>query len=188
MLHSRILEEDNIYDPFELGERIFTMAQTGDLATADSLSVKLRTIDRKWAEFFRNVVRDYCRSPEEHTNLGSEAGLHHWTGMDHLFHIYLLGWWHAGDDFFDEADKVYVAKHRNVDKALALLPVRFQNCSLQEVGEKLYWDLKHIENDVSPDYRFFVRVLLATEGFIPGAIRELHLAEEHEKFHEQAAD
>ena len=65
------------------------------------------------------------RKSEDHQKVDPDNTVYSPTGMDHLFHIYLLGWYHAGDDFFNEADKVYVAKHKNLDKAINLLPFRF---------------------------------------------------------------
>ena len=165
----------DVFDPFELGEHIFSIAQTGDFKTANYLTRRLWAFDLKWAKFFRMVARDYCRRPEDHGLLESDDGLHHWTGMDHLFHIYMLGWWHSGDDFFDEEDKVYVTKHKNIDKAHELLPVRFQNCDLGEVSEKLYWDLKHIEHDESSDFTFFAKVLVDSEHLFPGVIKAIPL-------------
>ena len=168
-------EKIDVYDQFELGEYIFSVAQTGDFKTANYLTRRLWAFDFKWAKFFRMIARDYCRSSEDHTNHEAESGLHNWTGMDHLFHIYMLGWWHSGDDFFDEEDKVFVMKHKNADKAIALLPIRFQNCELAEVSEKLYWDIKHIENDASPDYELFAKVLVETERLFPGVIKAIPL-------------
>jgi hypothetical protein len=110
-------EHLDVYDPFELGEHIFSIAQTGDFETANYLTRRLWAFDHKQAKFFRMVARDYCRKHEDHTAPESESGLHHWTGMDHLFHIYMLGWWHSGDDFFDEEDKVFVTRYKNADKA-----------------------------------------------------------------------
>jgi hypothetical protein len=165
----------DVFDPFELGEHIFAIAQTGDFETANYLTRRLWAFDLKWAKFFRMVARDYCRRPEDHANPVSEDALHNWTGMDHLFHIYMLGWWHSGDDFFSEEDKVFAMKYKNADKAIALLPIRFKNCELTEVSEKLYWDIKHIENDATPDYELFAKVLMETERLFPGVIKAMSL-------------
>ena len=168
-------EHLDVYDSFELGEHIFSIAQTGNFETANYLTRRLWSFDHKQAKFFRMVARDYCRKPEDHTTPESESGLHNWTGMDHLFHIYMLGWWHSGDDFFDKEDQVLVTKYKNIDKAIAMLPIRFQNCELTEVCEKLYWDIKHIENDASPDYKLFAKVLMETERLFPGVIKAIPL-------------
>lgn len=168
-------EHLDVYNPFEVGEHIFSIAQTGDFETANYLTRRLWAFDHKQAKFFRMVARDYCRKPEDHVNPESDSGLHNWTGMDHLFHIYMLGWWHSGDDFFDAGDKVLAKKYKNADKAIALLPIRFQNCEVAEVTEKLYWDIKHIENDDTPDYELFAKVLVESERLFPGVIKTLPL-------------
>ena len=90
------------------------------------------------------------------------------TGMDHLFHIYLLGWYHAGDDFSNEEDKVYVSAHKDFDKAIDLLPIRFQNCSIDEIAYKLYWDHMYVKRDEKPDYEQLVAVFEEAEGLVPG--------------------
>ena len=63
----------------------------------------------------------------------------------------------------DDYQKVYAEKHKNLDKAIALLPIRFQNCDLHEVGEKFFWDLQYVETDENPDYEGLANVILATE-------------------------
>ena len=115
-----------------------------------------------------------------------DSGVHRWTVTDALFRIYLLGWYHAGDDFFDEEDRVYVMKHKDIDKAFDLLPVRFQNCSIDEVADKLYWDLRHLQESTKPDYLLFEQVLAESEKICPGVLDKMRdedfLSEDFEIF------
>ena len=53
--------------------------------------------------------------------------------------------------------------------------MRFQNCDLREVSEKLYWDLKHIEHDEAYDFTFFAKVLVDAEHLFPGVIKAMPL-------------
>lgn len=159
-----------VLDPFDLGEMSFYLALDDDIPMANTFVRDLWALDHKWAKFFREVARDYYRKLEDHLSPDANGVVHNWTGMDHLFHIYLLGWYHAGDDFFDEEDKVYVSGHENFDKALDLLTIRFQNCSIDEVADKLYWDIRHLKKDMKPDYLRFVQVLEKSEQICPGVL------------------
>ena len=150
-------DEICVLDPFDLGEMSFHLALDGDIPMANSFVRDLWVLDHKCARFFREVAKDYYRKTKDHPK-----------GMDHLFHIYLLGWYHIGDDFFDDADKVFVTKHKNFDKAIGLLPVRFQDCSVDEVADRIYWDLQHVKNDQYPDYEQFAAVLSEAERLVPG--------------------
>lgn len=166
-------DEICVFDPFELGELCFNLAQDGDIAMANSLTRDLWALDHKWARFFRKVAKDYYRKSEDHTKSAPDNTIHSRTGMDHLFHIYLLGWYQAKEDSFDDKHKVLVTKHKNFDKAIDLLHVRFQNCDIQEVAEKLYGDLQRVKNDKNPDYKQFAAVLSATEQLFPGALAKM---------------
>lgn len=161
----------SILDPFELGEISFDLARDGDIENANYFVRKLWELDSKWARFFREVARDYYRKPEEQPKV--DSAVHTWTGMDHLSHIYLLGWYHRGDDLSDEKDKVYAEKYRDFNKALDLLAVRFRNYSLKEIAEKLYWDIEHIKNDAYPEYHCFDKILSETERLFPGVQNEM---------------
>ena len=165
--------ELSILDPFALGETSFYLALNGDIPMANSFVHDLWALDHKWARFFREVAKDYYRNPEDHPKIDPDGVVHTLTGMDHLFHIYWLGWYHAGDDFFDENDKVYVNEHENFDKVLELLPIRFKNCDVEEISEKLYWDIKHVENDYRPGYHNFDKILSETERLFPGVMAKM---------------
>lgn len=167
-------DEMCVLDPFDLGEMSFYLALDNDIPMANTFVRDLWALDHKWARFFREVARDYYRKPEEHIKPNADESVHNWTGMDHLFHIYLLGWYNAGDDFFDETDKVYVSAHKDFNKAIDLLPVRFQNCGADEVAEKLYWDYRHLENDENPDYELFAKVLQEAERLVPGVLTKMY--------------
>ena len=166
-------DEACILDPFDLGEISFYLAQDGDIPMANTFVRDLWALDHKWARFFREVARDYYRKPEDHLVPEHDSAVHHWTGLDHLFRIYCFGWYHDGDDFFDEEDKVFVAKHKNIEKALDLLPVRFQNCTIDEVADKLYWDLRHLAESNRADYLQFEQVLEASEKICPGVLAKM---------------
>ncbi len=89
----------------------------------------------------------------------------------------MLGWYHAGDDFFNEEDKVYVryvSAHKDFNKAIDLLPIRFRNCSVDEVAHKLYWDHMHVKRDKKPDYDQLVAVLEEAERLVPGVYAKMH--------------
>ena len=167
-------DEVCILDPFDLGEMSFYLALDDDIPMANTFLHDLWALDHKWARFFCGIAKDFCRKPEDHAKFDPDSAVHNWTGMDHLFHIYLLGWYHAGDDFFDEEDKVYVNGHKNFDKALDLLKIRFQNCSIDEVANKLYWDIKHLKQDIKPDYLRFAQVLEESEKICPGVLAKMH--------------
>ena len=116
----------------------------------------------------------------------NDSAVHHWTVMDTLFRIYFFGWYHAGDDFFDEEDKVFLGKQKNIDKAFDLLSVRFQNCSVDKVADKLYWDLRHLKETIKPDYLLFAQVLEESEKICPGVLAKMrdngYLTEDFETF------
>jgi hypothetical protein len=166
-------DEICVSDPFELGELCFNLAQDGDIAMANSLTRDLWALDHKWARFFREVAKDYYRKPEDHANFEPDSTVYNPTGMDHLFHIYLLGWYHAGDDLFDKEDRVLVTKHKDFNKAIDLLSVRFQNCSVDEVADKLYQDLQLVTNDENLDYKQFAIVLEEAERLVPGVVSKM---------------
>lgn len=167
-------DEMCVLDPFDLGEMSFYLALDDDIPMANTFVRDLWALDHNWARFFREVAKDYYRKPEDHAKFDPDSTVHNWTGMDHLFHIYLLGWYHAGDDFFDEADRVYVRAHKDFAKAIDLLAIRFQNCGVDEVAEKLYWDYRHVENDESPDYEQFAKVLQEAERLVPGVLAKMY--------------
>ena len=149
------------------------VAQDGDIESANMCVHDLWALDHKWARFFRKVAKDYYRKPEDHDNFAPDNAVYNPTGMDQLFHIYLLGWYCAGNDFFNEKEKLYVRAHKDFNKAIDLLSVRFQNCSIDEVVDKLFWDLLHIDNDVKSDYKSFANVLLEAERQFPGVINKI---------------
>ena len=163
-----------VLDPFDLGEMSFYIALDDDIPMANTFVRDLWALDHKWARFFCEVARDYYRKPEDHAKFDPDCAVHNWTGMDHLFHIYLLGWYHAGDDFFDEADRVYVRAHKDLTKAIDLLSIRFQNCGVDEVAEKLYWDYRHVQSDENPDYGQFTKVLHEAERLVPGVLAKMY--------------
>lgn len=167
-------DEIYILDPFDIGELCFFLAQNGDIESANMCVHDLWALDHKWARFFREVAKDYYRKPEDHANFESNSTVYNPTGMDHLFHIYLLGWYHSGDSFFNEEDKVYVKAHKDFDKAIDLLSVRFQNCGVDEVVYKLYWDFQHVTYDEHPDYEQFTNVLAEAERLVPGVMAKIY--------------
>ena len=165
---ANIDDEMCVLDPFDLGEMCFYLALEDDIPMANTFVRDLWALDPKWARFFRGVAKDYYRKPEDHVKSDSDSAVYDPTGMDHLFHIYLLGWYCAGDDSFNGEGKVYVSAHKDFKKAIDLLPVRFQNCSVDEVVDKLYLDLQHIKEDENPDYEQFVAVLAEAERLVHG--------------------
>ena len=179
-------DEMYILDPFDMVEMSFNLALDGDIPMANAFLNDLWALDHRWARFLCEVARDYCRKPEDHSPPDANGAVHNWTGMDHLFHIYLLGWYHAGDDFFDEEDKVYVSAHKDLKKAIDLLPIRFRNCSVDEVADKLYWDIRHLKKDIKPDYLLFAQVLEASEKICPGVLAKMRdhgwVIEEYESY------
>lgn len=173
--HDSILIENapptlRVFDPFELGEQSFELAKVKDFKEATRHFRMLWALDSKWAKFWREVAKDFNRKPEDH------PAYHHrdtiiCDGMDDLFKIYLLGWYPKDLPIEGDYQKVYAEKHKNFQKAIDLLPWRFQNCDLHEVGEKLFWDLQFVEKDENPDYEGLANVILATEKIIPN-VRE----------------
>ena len=65
-------------------------------------------------------------------------------------------------------------KHKNFKKAIELLPIRFQNCDLHEVSEKLYWDLQYVETDENPDDNSFGKVLLTAESLYSDVLDQMY--------------
>lgn len=165
--------KDTLYtlDPFELGELCFFLAQEGDFEMANSFAGDLWALDREWAEFWRRVAMD-CRQKPETSPADASNGSGDCDDMDDLFKVYLLGWY---SEVFpiQEEHKVYVKKHKNLDKAMELLPVRFRNCDLCAVSEKLYRDLQCVKNEVAPDYESFGRVLAQVEQLYPGVLDQM---------------
>ena len=167
-----INSEDKLYvlDPFDLGEMSFLLLRDGDNEAADVHFSELSVVDMEWLNFWLDVAMDYKREPEDHPEFDPNGTMVH-DGMDDLFRIYLLGWYSPFP--IEEEEKIYVEKHKNFQKAIELLPVRFQNCSLHEVSEKLYWDLQYVEADSNPDFDRFFRVLAETELLYPGALDQM---------------
>ena len=149
-----------VFDPFELGEYSFELARAKNFEAANRYFIILRALDSKWTKFWWRVAIDYKRLPEDHSEFDPNGTMVH-DGMDDLFRVYLLGWYSPFP--IEEEEKIYVEKHKNFQKAIELLPVRFQNCSLHEVSEKLYWDLQYVEADSNPDFDRFFRVLVEAE-------------------------
>ena len=171
----RLLNAENkIYtlSPFEIGEAVFYLEEEGDHQMASSLWRDLCRLDSEWEEFFRKVLEDYHRKPEEHITEFDEKGAVICGGMDDLFRIYFFGWF-TKDAFFDKENTVSATRYKNFDKAMELLSARFQNCTACEVGEKLFWDIHHMKQDENPDYERFVQVLLAAEKPFPEVRKSL---------------
>ena len=129
---------------------------------ANAFCRELWALDFKWSILFREVARDYYRKPGDRQKRGHGSAVHRGSGMDHLFHIYLSGWYQSEDD------RVLVKKHKNFDKAIALLSIRFQHCSVDEVAEKLFWDLQHVKTDADCDDTCFSAILSEAERLVPG--------------------
>lgn len=159
-----------VLDPFEVGEYSFELARAKDFKEANRYSRMLWALDSKWAKFWGEVAKDFNRKPEDHPKFDPQGVMTH-DGMDDLFRIYLLGWYSPFP--IEEEEKIYVKKHKNFQKAIELLPIRFQNCDLHEVSEKLYWDLQYVEADSNPDFDSFFRVLAETELLYPGALDQM---------------
>ena len=191
-------EDVHVCDPFELGELAFTVAREGDFETANSLTRRLWELDTKWAKFYREVAVDYQVPRELHDRCYRDGNVKN-TGLDKLFRIYLLGWYTPTGEFDYREQRVYVEKHQNIDKAIELLKVRFKNWERDEIIEKLYFDLDHVElwkewyenkleerdqyteedfeEEVErwkPDYSGFMGALIATDRLFPGTIDEMY--------------
>ena len=165
-----------VLDPFEVGEYSFELAKSKKFKEANRYVRVLWALSGKWAKFWREVAKDYNRKPEDHPEYDPNGAMIH-NGMDDLFRIYLLGWY-APFPIYDE-QKVYVEKHKDLKKAIDLLPILFQNCSLREVSEKLYWDLLYVrgaEYPDFPDFDSFFKVLVETELLFPGATEGIYKA------------
>jgi hypothetical protein len=155
-----------VFDPFELGEYSFELARAKNFEAANRYFIILRALDSKWTNFWWRVAIDYKRLPEDHSEFDPNGPMVY-SGMDDLFKVYLLGWYPKGLPIEVDLKKVYVEKHKNFKKAIELLPVRFQNCDLHEIGEKFFWDLQYVETDENPDYEGLANVILAAEKIIP---------------------
>lgn len=190
-------ESIKVCDPFELGESAFDYALKGDFETSNFLTRRLWDLDHKWAKFFREVAVDYQCPHEHHERCYPDGNVSN-TGLDKLFRIYLLGWCSKNGEFkYDQ--RLYVEKHRNVDKAVELLKVRFKNWERDEIMEKLRFDLEHVEifkeycEDLlenkdqyseeyvedelerwQPDYSSFMRTVIATDKLYHGMIDEMY--------------
>ena len=77
-------------------------------------------------------------------------------------------------DFIDEEDRVLVTKHKDFNKAIELLSARFQNCDVNEVADKLYWDLQLVHSVKNFDYKQYAIVVYETEELIPGVIDKMY--------------
>lgn len=83
---------------------------------------------------------------------------------------------------------MYVQKHKKLDKAISLLPIRFRNRDANEGGEALFWDWQYMESDENPDYEGLVKVILAIEKIAPDVGKnfyeavQLYGCEESHKF------
>ena len=191
-------EDVHVCDPFELGELAFTVAREGDFETANFLTRRLWELDNKWARFYREVAVDYQVPREQHERCYRDGNVKN-TGLDKLFRIYLLGWYTPTGEFDYREQRVYVEKHQNIDKAIELLEVRFKNWEHDEIIEKLYFDLDHVElwkewyenkleerdqyteedfeEEVErwkPDYSGFMGALIATNRLYPGTIDRMY--------------
>ncbi len=164
--------DDNIciLDPFEIGEMSFNLAQDEDIDMANAFVRDLWALDTKWARFFYEVAKDYYRKTEDDAKVDSDGAVNTCTGMDHLFHIYFFGWYHLGDDVSDKDGKVYAKKHKDFDKALELIPLRFRNCSVDEAANKLYYDTRCLREESETAYIQFEQVLTEVEKICPGVL------------------
>jgi hypothetical protein len=161
-----------VFDPFELGEYSFELARAKNFKESNRYFIILRALDSKWTKFWWRVLIDYKRLPEDHSEFDPNGPMVY-SGMDDLFKVYLLGWYPNGLPIEENFKKVFAEKHKDFKKAMELLPVRFQNCDLHEVSEKLYWDLQYVEVDSNPNFDSFFRVLAETELLYPGALDQM---------------
>ena len=170
-----INSEDKLYvlDPFDIGEMSFWLMQEGDEEAANTHMAELFALDTEWCSFWSKVIIDYKREPWDHPEFDPNGPMVY-NGMDDLFKVYLLGWYPKGLPIEDDFKKVFAEKHKDLKKAIELLPVRFQNCDLHEVSEKLYWDLQYVEVDSNPDFDSFFKVLVETELLFPGAAEGIY--------------
>ena len=162
-----------ILDPFEVGEYSFELARAKNFKEANRYLRILPVLSQKWARFWREVAKDYRRTPEDHPEYDPNGTIIH-DGMDDLFRVYLLGWYSNGLPIEEDFKKIFVEKYKDLKKAIELLPVRFKDCNLHEVSEKLYWDLQYVEADSNPDFDSFFRVLVETELLFPGAAEGIY--------------
>ena len=150
-------DDIQVLDPFDLCELSFNSAQAGDIERANKLIRNLWAFDRRWACFLREVAMDYYGKTEERPK-----------GMDHLFHIYLLGWYYR-----NEKDKVLVTEHKDFDKAIGFLPVRFRNCDLDEVALRLSGDIQCAKSEENPDCDQLEKVLAEADRLYPGVLDKM---------------
>jgi hypothetical protein len=169
-----INSEDKLYvlEPFDIGEMSFLLMQEGDEEAANTHMAELFALDTEWCSFWSKVIIDYKREPWEHPEFDSDGMVVH-DGMDDLFRVYLLGWYPKGVPLEEDFKKIFVEKHKDLKKAIELLPIRFQNCSLHEVSEKLYWDLQYVEAERDPDFDRFFKVLVEAELLYPGMLDQM---------------
>lgn len=165
-------EKIDVYDQFELGEYIFSVAQTGDFKTANYLTRRLWAFDFKWARFFREVAIDYQLPHDEHHRQYQEGRIDR-TGLDNLFRIYWLGWYFKDDSHGSGDHRIHMEKHQNFDKAMEFIAIRFKNWNVYEISEKLLMDLYHLLHHTPYDYNVFVKIVIATERLFPGTITAL---------------
>ena len=166
-----------VLDPFEVGEYSFELAKKKEIDKANHYIKMLWALDIKWVKFWCKVAREYNRKPVDHPDYDSNEPIS-CGGMDNLFYVYFLGWYPKGLPL-EEDGKVYVKKHKNFDKAIALLPIRFRNRDAHEVGEALFWDWQYVEVDENPDYKGLVKVILATEKIAPDVRKSFYEAVQH---------
>ena len=166
-----------VLDPFALGEYSFELAKKREIDEANRYLRMLWKLDRKWAKFWGRVARDYNRKPVDHPDYDPNEPVSY-GGMDDLFYVYFLGWYPKGLPL-EEDGKVYVKKHKNFDKAIALLPIRFRNRDANEVGEALFWDWQYMESDENPDYEGLVKVILATDKIAPDVWNSFYETVQH---------
>ncbi len=169
-----INSEDKLYvlDPFDIGEMSFLLMQEGDEEAANTHMAELFALDTEWCSFWSKVIIDYKREPWDHPEFDPDGTMVH-DGMDDLFKIYLLGWYPNGLPIEENFKKVFAEKHKDLKKAIELLPVRFQNCDLHEVSEKLYWDLQYVEVERDLDFDSFFRVLVEAELLYPDMLDQM---------------
>ena len=162
----------HVLDPFEVGEYSFALARAESFDEANRYFRMLQALDSEWTKFWREVAKDFKRLPEDHPKYDPSGPMVH-DGMDDLFRVYLLGFYPKSVPIDDDYKKVCVKNHKDLKKAIELLPVRFQNCDLHEIGEKLFWDLQYVEDEETPDYESFGKVLAKAEQLFPGALDQI---------------
>ena len=154
-----------VLDPFSLGELAFLIAQEGDFDFSNSFLRELWALDCGWACFFENVIAEYRQRREVQGNppLADPVGF---SGLDRLFGIYLFGC-----PSLPVEGGALTARYKNIDRAIALMPLRFQGCSLHEIAKRLARDFRY---KVRED---FATVLSEAERLFPGVTAELQMLE-----------